>query len=253
VIIPDYISPIVGYRSWRWKATGLQPLNGSPWIPGRPLAASCGPPAGTIVSRTEATHSPDELPHADCTCGVCAAKNLEHLREIDYERLGIHGEVYLWGTVVEHRLGWRAQFAYPKKLFLPPDTVPFKLTEIDARLKTLIAFGADIFLVGNHEIVRFWTNGSGFDAAGVEHLLKTRQEYYIRRLHERSLKKGDHVAVFGHGIGVVEQTDEKEAFVVVGKRLVLRIALKHIVLNQQNMRWECEANSARGEIAFTAR
>jgi hypothetical protein len=80
---------------------------------------------------------------------VYAAKNLEHLREIDYERLGIHGEVYLWGTVVEHRLGWRAQFAYPKSLFLPPDRVPFKVTELDARLKTLIAFGADIFLVGN--------------------------------------------------------------------------------------------------------
>ena len=93
MIIPDYISPIVGYRSWRWKATGLQPLNGSPWIPGRPLAASCGPPAGTIVTRAEGGLGADELPHLDCTCGVYAAKNLEHLREIDYEKFGIHGEV----------------------------------------------------------------------------------------------------------------------------------------------------------------
>jgi hypothetical protein len=36
-----------------------------------------------------------------------------------YQRYGICGEVYLWGRLVEHELGWRAQFAYPKTLFLP--------------------------------------------------------------------------------------------------------------------------------------
>src|SRR5690349_5043384 len=77
------------------------------------------------------------------------------------------GEVYLWGTVVEHKLGWRAQFAYPKSLFLPPDAIPFALTEIDARLKTLIAFGTNIFIAGDHQSIRFWKNGSGFDAAGL--------------------------------------------------------------------------------------
>jgi hypothetical protein len=184
---------------------------------------------------------------------VYSAKNLEHLREIDYERFGVRGEVYLWGTVVEHRLGWRAQFAYPKSFFLPPDRVPFKVTELDARPKVLFAFGADIFLVGNHESVRLWANDPGFDAAGVDYLLKTRQEYYIRRLQERTLKKGDRVAVFGHGIAVVEQTDEEEALVVVGKRIALRIALKDIEMNWQNNRWECEANSAGGEIGLTAR
>jgi hypothetical protein len=212
----------VGYRVWRWKPTELQSLNGQPWQPGQPLEARCGPPAGTIVTRAEGGLGADELPHLDCTCGVYAAKNREHLHEIDYERFGIHGEVYLWGTVVEHRLGWRAQFAYPKSLFLPPDRVPIKITELDARLKTLIEYGADIFLVGNHENICFWTKESGFDAAGVDYLLKTRQEYYIRRLHERTLKKGDRAAVFGYGIAVVEHTDEREALVVVGKRLVLK-------------------------------
>ena len=206
--------------------------------------ARCGPPAGTIAS-AETVHSPDELSHLDCTCGVYAAKNREHIREIAYERLGIHGEVYLWGTVVEHRLGWRAQFAYPKTFFLPPDRVPIKITELDARLKVLLAFGADIFLLGDHESIRFWTNDSGFPAAGVDYLLKTRQEYYVRRLEKRSLKKGDRVAVFGQGIAVVEQIDEKDALVVVGKKIALRIALKDIILNQQNNRWECEAKNVR--------
>jgi hypothetical protein len=232
MIIPDYIMPLIGYRAWRWNdATGLKSLNGEPWLPGRPLAAGCRAVA----------HEP---PRSDCTCGVYAARNLEHLRQFGYEQRGIHGEVYLWGTVVDHKLGWRAQFAYPKSLFLPPNAFPFKLSEIDARLKTLIAFGADLFLLGDHESIRFWTNGSGFDPAGLDYLIKTRKEYYIRRQREHTLKKGDRVAVFGQGIGVVEQIEGKEALVVLGKRLELRIARKDIVLNQQYSRWECEANNA---------
>jgi hypothetical protein len=43
---------------------------------------------------------------------------------------------------------------------------------------------------------------------------------------------------------VVEQTGDKEVAVVLGNRLVLKIARKDIVLNQQNMRWECETNNA---------
>jgi preprotein translocase subunit YajC len=129
-------------------------------------------------------------------------------------------------------------------LFLPPDAIPFTLTEIDARLKMLIAFGADIFILGDHESIRFWKNGSGFDAAGLDYLIKTRQQYYVRCQRERTLKKGDRVAVLRRGIAVVEQTDDKEVVVVLGNRRVVRIARKDIVLNQQNMRWECEASNA---------
>jgi len=39
---------------------------------------------------------------------------------------------------------------------------------------------------------------------------------------------------------VVQQTDDKEESLVLWNRLELKIARKHIVLNQQNMRWECE-------------
>jgi len=245
VSIPDYISPIVGYCVWRWDAAGLKSLNGAPWLPGRPLAAGCRAAArGTTVGCADAAHGAHKPPHSDCTCGVYAAKSIEHLRQFGYEHRGIHGEVFLWGTVVEHRLGWRGQFAYPKSLFLPSDAIPFTLTEVAARLKTLIAFDTDIFIVGDHESVRFWKNGSGFDAAGLDYLIKARKEYYVRRQWERTLKKGDRVAVLGRGIAVVEQTDDNEALVVLWNRLVLRIARKDIVLNQQNMRWECEASNA---------
>ena len=90
---------------------------------------------------------------------------------------------------MEHKLGWRAQFAYPKTLFLPPDAIPFKFSEIEARLKTLIAFGSDIFLLGDHESILFWTKDAGFDAAGLDYLIKPRQDFYIRRRRERTLKR----------------------------------------------------------------
>jgi hypothetical protein len=241
VTIPDYISPVVGYRVWQWNDNGLKSLNGEPWLPGRPLAAECQ--AAARGTRVKAVHGAHELPHPNCTCGVYAAKTLKHLRQFGYEGCGINGEVYLWGTVVEHRLGWRAQFAYPKSLYLPPDAIPFTLAEIDARLRTLIAFGADMFLLGEHESIRFWKNGEGYDTAGLDYLIKTRKEYYVRRQRERTLKKGDRVAVVGRGIAVVEQADDKEASVVLWNRHVLKLDRKDIVLNQQNMRWECEANS----------
>jgi hypothetical protein len=49
--------------------------------------------------------------------------------------------------------------------------------------------------------------------------------------------------MLGRGIAVVEQTYDKEVLFVLWNRLVLRVARKDIVLNQQNMRWEWEALS----------
>jgi hypothetical protein len=45
VKIPDYISPVVGYRVWQWNAAGLKSLNGE-------LAAwqsSCGSMPGCCL------------------------------------------------------------------------------------------------------------------------------------------------------------------------------------------------------------
>jgi hypothetical protein len=242
--IPDYIYPVVGYRVWRWTATGLHSLNGEPWVADRPLEARCRAAVpGTIVCREQAVHGAHELPHPDCTCGVYAAKSIEHLRQFGYEDRGIHGEVDLWGTVVEHKLGWRAQFAYPKSLFLPFQLVPFTLAELDRRLNILTAFRADIFVFRDNEGVRLWSNCSGYDAAGLDYIIQMRQKHYRRQQHERILKKGDRVALLGRGLAVVEQVDNKEAVVVLWNRHVVRIARKDIVLDQQNMRWECEINT----------
>jgi preprotein translocase subunit YajC len=96
------------------------------------------------------------------------------------------------------------------------------------------------------EKVALWKRGSGFDAAALDYLIETRKGYYVRRQQERALKRGDRVAVLGQGIAVVEQVDGKEVHIALGNRLVLRIARRKIVANEQNNRWEYEANKARG-------
>jgi preprotein translocase subunit YajC len=245
--IADYISPVVGYRVWHWDVSGLKSLNGEPWLPGRMLSAVCRAGAnGFISGLARVTHDPDELPCFKCTCGIYAAKTTEQLRQCAYRRFGVHGEVSLWGTVVEHERGWRSQFAYPKTFFLAPDTIPFSLSEINAQLETLTEFGTDVFLLHDCERVALWKHGSGLDAAGLDYLIKIRKEYYVRRQQRRTLKKGDCVAVLGHGIAVVEQVDGKEVHVALGNRISLRIGRKEIALNEQNNRWECEATNARG-------
>jgi hypothetical protein len=245
--VPDYISPVVGYRVWQWDATGLRSLNGEKWLAHQPLSAVCRADAcGSIAGLSKTKHNPADLPSLSCTCGVYAARTMEHLRQCGYRKRAVHGEVFLWGTVVEHERGWRGQFAYPKTLFLAADAIPFSFSEINARLKTLAEFGTDIFLMRDCEKVALWKHDSGFDAPGLDYLIQARTQYYVCRQQERTLKKGDRVAVLGHGIAVVEQVDGNEARIVSGNRWVLRVARKHVVMNEQNNRWECEDNKARG-------
>jgi hypothetical protein len=237
--IPDYISPVVGHRVWRWDETGLKSLNGEPWLPGQHLEARCR----VAPAARHMAEAANEVPHRKCTCGIYAAQNSKHLRQLGYASYGVCGEVYLWGAVVEHTLGWRAQFAYPKDLILPLSLLPFTLAELNARLKALIEFGTDIFVLRNGESIRLWKHGSGYDPDGLDYIINLWQKHYLWQQQERALKKGDRVALLGRGIAVVERADEGEVIAMLGNRFSVRIGRKDIVLNKQNMRWEYEATS----------
>ncbi len=233
--IPDYISPVVAHRVWRLDERGLRSLNGELWFPGQHLKARCrvAPAARHLADAA------NEVPHGKCTCGIYAAKNSEHLRQIGYADGGICGEVYLWGTVVEHKLGWRSQFAYPKSVSLPLSLLPFTLAELNARLLALIAFGIDIFVLHQRESMPLWKHGQGYDSDGLDYIISLRGEHYLRQQEQRNLRKGDRVALLGRGIGVVQQVDDVAAVVVLGNRVCLHVARKDIYLNKRNMRWEC--------------
>ncbi len=172
-----------------------------------------------------------------------AAKNLEHLRQFGYEGRGIHGEVYLWGTVVEHELGWRAQFAYPKSLILPPDLIPSDTKEMEARLGALAAYDTDIFIVGCGQNIPLCRRGLGYDAAGLDYLIGKRTQYYARRQRDRTLMRGDRVAVLGREIAVVEYADDTEVHALLSNRSVLRIGRREIVWDERNTRWEANHSS----------
>jgi hypothetical protein len=161
-----------------------------------------------------------------------------------YKKFGIHGEVYLWGTVVEHERGWRAQFAYPKSLVLQPDAIPSDTKEMEARLGALAAYDTDIFIVGCGQSIPLCRRGLGYDAAGLDYLVGKRTQYYVRRQRDRTLMKGDRVAILGRGIAVVKHVDSKWIFAAVWNKCELRIARKCIRWDGQNMRWETDANAA---------
>ncbi len=147
--IPDYVLPIVGYRVWCWDKKILRSLNDEAWPPGRALTAKC---RGTD----------HQSPAKSCTCGIYAAKNYEHMQKIYSVEYAVHGEVYLWGKVVEHDLGYRAQCAYPKSLFLPSGRDhQWKIS----CLEHLIVYGVDICLPPN---ILLWTKGSGYTSAGYD-------------------------------------------------------------------------------------
>ena len=245
-MIPDYISAIVGYRTWQWDSLGLKSLNNKRWFPGQPLQAKCERYSGmdfsycglaAVVAKLRKHHDP---PHKGCKCGIYAAKNIEHLTDIGYLiHFEVTGEVYLWGKVVEHSLGYRAQFAYPKSIVLPRPMVP-NADEVESHLKPLIAYGVDIFIVApspdlamgpplvKPPDIPLWTRASGYAKAGFDWIAERHRWRCSCREKERNLKVGDRVAVTGKGTGVVEHVDDNDVCVVMRDKLALRIPRKQV-------------------------
>jgi hypothetical protein len=237
VSVPDYISPVVGYRAWQWDASGLRSLCGEPWHPGRTLAAGCKFSISGLV------HQVHDAPLMSCTCGIYAAKSQVDLRTAGYTGSGIQGEVLLWGTLVEHELGWRAQYACPKNFFLPLEMLPISLRILQPRLKRLTAYGCDIYIVGSEGNMPLWVGGSGYEASTLDLLVQRCKNWYVRRRQERRIKCGDRVAILDSGIAVVEGISRTHVDVLLRNRTALRIGRKQICWNEGNVRWEARLQS----------
>jgi hypothetical protein len=235
--VPDYISPIVAYRAWQWDATGVKSFCGQPWHPSRPLTAACRATVGGTA------HDVHDAPQMNCTCGIYAAKSHADLQTAGYAGFGIHGEVFLWGTVVEHELGWRAQFACPKNFFLPLEMLPISLSILEPRLKRLTAYGCDIRIVSSEETMPLWNGGAGYEASTLDLLVQRCKDRYARRQDARRIKCGDRVAILGRGIAVVEGINRTDVDVLLWNRTALRIGRKEIVWDEINARWETDVNA----------
>jgi hypothetical protein len=121
--IPDEVAltfgtePLVAYRAWgrvdfvardgttepRLAPIGVTPAASVLWYPRQRMEAVC-------------LHHAHAAPDIACTCGVWALPTIDKARAIG--AVSMFGEVYLWGRVIEFEQGYRAQYAYPKALFL---------------------------------------------------------------------------------------------------------------------------------------
>jgi hypothetical protein len=130
--------PIIGWRMWRvldWRAPSphlgsMTYMGGNHWPSGRAPASETGVPA------------------LSGTCGYHAHKTKEQVHlAFGYTLTEVHrrtglvyawGEVYLWGKVVEHENGYRAQFAYPKRLWVTkPAIVGMEVPDYPSMLRRL--------------------------------------------------------------------------------------------------------------------
>jgi hypothetical protein len=102
-----YAGTYTGWRSWGVDSKGtLQSATASEiWPAGAALEMRCTPAAHTI-------------PQADCSCGIYAFKTRQDLEGSEYAQMPVHGRVALWGRVIEHEHGYRAQRAYPAQLWV---------------------------------------------------------------------------------------------------------------------------------------
>ena len=110
-------------RAWRvWRLRGSGPFDAEPTL------ESCiygdAWPARRAMSAACAQHS---LPVLDCDCGIYAVTTREAaLALARWARSAlpnplVYGQVHLWGRVLVHSAGFRAQFAYPYELALLND------------------------------------------------------------------------------------------------------------------------------------
>ena len=125
---PDLPGAVVAWRIWRLVDVAdtcrlVSAFKWAVWQPGEALRASClCKPSPLQRLRGKGRH---DAPEAGCLCGIYGAEiglldsGLSGWR--DHEVGRVVGEVSLWGTVIECERGFRASYAYPRRIYVPSD------------------------------------------------------------------------------------------------------------------------------------
>ena len=120
---PDFVEPFVGWKGLLADTEGnlYSPAWPTPWPVKEALVATC----------ERKKHKP---PAQKCTCGIHAVKTFEDLRDHHYNwgeseegKIWVLAEINLWGRIRPGRIGYRAQYAYPKRVFVPVHKVQLPL------------------------------------------------------------------------------------------------------------------------------
>ncbi len=148
-VAPDYVEPLGGWRLWSVAAgpggVRLRSLfHEVDWPPGRALHAACMARRFPWLRRTPGRRRGHPAPEDGCTCGLYAARG-EWLRAYMRRQGGgyVYGRVLLWGLVVECEQGWRAEWAYPERLYVPDAAAGDELS-VDELVAELAVYGVPV-------------------------------------------------------------------------------------------------------------
>jgi hypothetical protein len=154
--VPDSIEPLVGWRSWAARSFALSPEHSSAknlgeeqadpfltsilqpvwWPVHEPMRARhvkgydtrLGPHGIPMRLAEAAVSHDDNCPNAACHCGIYAWENKLSLRDDDraWHMTGkgkrVTGRVEVWGHVIVHERGFRAQYAKVTGIIAPEDS-----------------------------------------------------------------------------------------------------------------------------------
>jgi hypothetical protein len=103
---------LTGWRTWRVAGSRdgtevrLHPIagTGKGWPAREPVRAEC------------AKRRFHRVPGERCTCGIYASRHVDLLRRT--RDPAVLGTVAVWGRVLEHEHGYRAEFGYPQRIGL---------------------------------------------------------------------------------------------------------------------------------------
>jgi hypothetical protein len=118
------LEPILGWRAWRLlrNSTGdLRIVPSTPraaWEPREPVRATCsGSHTRLYMVFNPELAASHHSPEPGCTCGIHSMKDAARLARAG-RSTAVIGRVAMWGRVIEHSKGFRAELAYPSRLAL---------------------------------------------------------------------------------------------------------------------------------------
>jgi hypothetical protein len=160
VTVPDVAEPIIGWRYWRLDRhrRQLASLTGHTevWPVRRAFQAACR------YARRDPTdiryqfvggfkRARHDAPEEGCTCGIYAARDLKNLRAKMLFGLGLMvvGEVAMWGKVIPGTRGYRAQFAYPRRLYVVQRTADW---DQSSTVRALGVYGVPVEAIAHRDV-----------------------------------------------------------------------------------------------------
>jgi len=139
VTAPLVVGPLQAYRYWRVDREGGQPVLRSlyyatPWPAHGPLQAACEAAPCRLAAWVRQVLSRRggrrRAPIWGCHCGIYGVTRMDHVepiamlpqpqRGLVVESWPVVGVVLLWGRVIQHAHGYRAEYARPVTLFAAP-------------------------------------------------------------------------------------------------------------------------------------